>query len=96
MADVRRLPVAISETWEWQLRATCRNLDCALFFHPERERGSLRAEREARAKRICHTCPVITECGLHALRVDEPYGVWGGMSVAERRDLLGRRESGVS
>jgi hypothetical protein len=28
---------------------------------------------------------------LHALRVDEPYGVWGGTSAAERRGLLGAR-----
>ena len=91
MADVRRLPVPVAEIWEWQLRAACRNLDSAMFFHPERERGAAKADREARAKEICRSCPVIRQCRAHALRVDEPYGVWGGMSVAERRVLLGAR-----
>lgn len=91
MADVRRLPVPVAERWEWQLRSACRNLDSTLFFHPERERGPAKAERETRAKRICRACPVIAECRAHALRVDEPYGVWGGLSAIERRELLGAR-----
>ena len=96
MADVRRLPVPVAETWDWQLRAACRNLDNALFFHPERERGSAKEEREERAKKICRSCPVIVACRTHAMRVDEPYGVWGGLSTAERRALLGARRSPAS
>jgi len=91
MADVRKLPLPTSEFWEWQLRAACRNLDSALFFHPERERGAARSERERRAKTICRVCPVIAQCLRHALRSDEPYGVWGGLSAAERRERLGAR-----
>ena len=93
MADVRRLPVPVSEIWEWQLRAACRDLDSTLFFHPERERGPARAKREAKAKEICRSCPVLAQCRTHALRVDEPYGVWGGLSTAERRMQLGARRS---
>jgi WhiB family redox-sensing transcriptional regulator len=44
-----------------------------------------------RAKSICRVCPVIAQCLRHALRADEPYGVWGGRSAAERRELLGAR-----
>ena len=88
MADVRRLPVPVVETWEWQLRAACRNLDSALFFQPEGERGPAKAGREARAKQICQRCPVLEQCRRHALAVGEPYGVWGGMSMAERSALL--------
>jgi WhiB family redox-sensing transcriptional regulator len=91
MTDVRKLPAPMSEFWEWQLRAACRNLDSALFFHPERERGAARSERERRAKTICRVCPVIAQCLRHALRSDEPYGVWGGLSAAERRERLGAR-----
>lgn len=91
MADVRRLPVPVTEIWEWQMRAACRNLDNTMFFHPERERGSAKTDRERRAKAICRSCPVIEQCLRHALRVDEPYGVWGGTSASERRALLGAR-----
>ena len=96
MADVRRLPVPVTDNWEWQLRAACRHLDSALFFHPERERGAVRAEREEKAKEICRSCPVVAACRAHALRVDEPYGVWGGLSVDERRTLLGTRRASAS
>jgi len=37
---------------------------------------------------VCHRCPVLTACREHALRVAEPYGVWGGLSAEEREDLL--------
>ena len=59
-------------------------------FHPDGERGPARAEREERAKQICGRCPVLEHCRRHALAVGEPYGVWGGLSMAERSALLHR------
>ena len=88
MADTRRLPVPVTDIWDWQIRGACRGMDSALFFHPENERGSARSGREARAKQICATCPVLAQCRTHALAVREPYGVWGGLSESERDDLV--------
>lgn len=84
MTDVRRLPVPVTDVWEWQLQGACRTLDSEVFFHPDRERGPLRAAREQRAKAVCRCCPVLEQCREHALSVQEPYGVWGGLSVADR------------
>ncbi len=53
MADVRRLPVPITEIWDWQLRAACRDIDTTVFFHPASERGAAKDARDARAKRVC-------------------------------------------
>ena len=64
----------------WQERARCRDYDPEVFF-PEKGGSS----REA--KRICSECPVRIECLNYALRRDERYGVWGGMSERERRRL---------
>ncbi|SHN35848.1 WhiB family transcriptional regulator [Cryptosporangium aurantiacum] len=89
MADVRRLPGPTTELWDWQLEGSCRGLDSALFFHPDNERGPSRARRESAAKAICASCPVVEPCREHALAVREPYGVWGGLSEAERTQLLG-------
>lgn len=47
-----------------------------------------RAQRELRAKQLCRQCPVITQCRTHALKVGEPYGIWGGLSESERELLL--------
>jgi WhiB family redox-sensing transcriptional regulator len=70
-------------------------MDSSVFFHPDAERGAAREKRIATAKAICATCPVIAQCREHALEVQEPYGVWGGMSEDERNDLIAirRREA---
>ena len=94
VAAVRRLPEPRSDAWDWQLRGACRGMDNAVFFHPERERGAAKVERELRAKAVCRTCPVIEQCRQHALSVQEPYGVWGGLTAAERALIAEPRPSG--
>jgi WhiB family transcriptional regulator, redox-sensing transcriptional regulator len=89
MADTKRLPGPQLDYWEWQLHAACRGMDTATFFHPQAERNVARERRIARAKAICQACPAIKECLAHALRVREPYGIWGGLSEDERAAPLG-------
>lgn len=91
MTDIRHLPGPLVEKWDWQLLGTCRGVDSELFFHPEGERGPRRAGREAAAKAVCHTCPVMATCRAAALASREPYGIWGGMSEHEREVVLGGR-----
>jgi len=86
MADFSRLPGPNADLWDWQLRGLCRGKDSSLFFHPEGERGAARSSREAAAKEICLNCPVQIPCAEHALKVREPYGVWGGMTEEEREE----------
>ncbi|MFP5219346.1 MAG: WhiB family transcriptional regulator [Actinomycetes bacterium] len=91
MTDISRLPGPQLEKWEWQLLGACRGEDTELFFHPEGERGPRRSNREAAAKAVCASCPVIALCREHALASREPYGVWGGMSESEREAVHARR-----
>ncbi|HEY3870835.1 MAG TPA: WhiB family transcriptional regulator [Actinocrinis sp.] len=86
MADFSRLPGPNADLWDWQLRGLCRGKDSSLFFHPEGERGAARSSREEAAKEICMNCPVRISCADHALKVREPYGVWGGMTEDEREE----------
>lgn len=88
VADTRRLPVPVTTVWDWQMLGACRGMDSTVFFHPEGERGPARASREAEAKQVCRTCPVLDECRAHALAVHEPYGVWGGLSESEREEII--------
>ena len=92
MADISRLPGPIADTWEWQYQGACRGVDPESFFHPDGERGPAREAREARAKAICATCPVIQQCAAHALSVREPYGIWGGMSEDDREVVYARQK----
>ena len=91
MADVARLPGPNADLWDWQMRAACRGEDPSLFFHPEGERGPAREGRDAAAKAVCATCPVIAQCAAHSLKVREPYGVWGGLTEDDRERILARR-----
>ncbi|MDM7487004.1 WhiB family transcriptional regulator [Rhodococcus sp. GXMU-t2271] len=69
----------------WQFRGSCRSLGEFYFFAPDGEDPVLRRRREAAAKRICSSCPVLTECRTHAVLGRERHGVWGGLSERERR-----------
>jgi WhiB family redox-sensing transcriptional regulator len=69
----------------------CRRDEAGLFFAPSKEPTAARLSREEAAKRVCARCPVMVECREHALLQPEPYGVWGGLTAAERRVVLARR-----
>ena len=91
MSDLSRLPGPVAEHWEWQQLAACAGLGTEKFFHPDGERGQRRSSRETRAKAVCAACPVTAACAAHALRVKEPYGVWGGLSETDREEILARQ-----
>ncbi len=86
MTNVTRLPGPIADVWDWQFAGACRDADPSVFFHPEGERGQARRNRDRAAQAICARCPVLRECREHALATHEPYGVWGGLTEADREE----------
>lgn len=92
MTDLSRLPAPTLERWEWQQRGACTDTDTELFFHPDNERGPRREAREAAAKAVCATCPVLQQCRDYALATREPFGVWGGLSEPDRERILAREQ----
>jgi WhiB family redox-sensing transcriptional regulator len=80
----------VEETW--QLRAACRGPHAAVFFPPPQfERKEEKLERERRAKEICTTCVVRTDCLEYAIAIREPHGIWGGLNEVERKQVLAQR-----
>lgn len=67
---------------DWMADAACHGLT-EVFFGPIREREAARLRREAVARRVCATCPVLAECRTYARRVGE-VGFWGGENDEER------------
>lgn len=57
-------------------------------WYPEKGSGSGWAHIRA----ICEQCPVIEKCRDYALKNDEPHGIWGGMTPADRRKWWRDRE----
>lgn len=60
--------------------AICSEVATDMFF-PES------GESAKEAKRICASCPVVEKCLQYALHENIFYGVWGGTSPHERRNL---------
>lgn len=74
-------------TDDWTLAARCRGMDDALF--PE-------GKDQKRARQVCMGCPVRRTCLVEALDNRIEWGVWGGMTERERRQLLRQRPDVVS
>lgn len=75
---------------DWQNKASCRGPQSLEFYPPARgERRDEKQHREQRAKAICRTCPVNTDCLDFAIGGREFHGIWGGTTEVERRELIG-------
>lgn len=68
---------------DWEDLARCGEIGGDLFF-PEKNQ-SMQAQ-----KAVCAGCPVSAQCLEWALANDEQFGVWGGLSAAERRRITSR------
>lgn len=73
---------------DWRGRAACSRLDPDIFY-PVGD-GAYAREMTGIAKQACLSCPVRAECLRQALETGEQYGIWGGMTPEERRDLARR------
>ncbi len=67
----------------WQKQANCLGVNPNLFYP---ERGVSTSE----AKAVCDGCEVKNECLEAAVERGEKFGIWGGLSERERREI--RRE----
>jgi len=76
-------PAEDDDPLAWQSDALCAQTDPEAFF-PEKG-GSTRD-----AKKICASCEVRNQCLEYALKNDERFGIWGGLSERERRKLRKR------
>lgn len=64
----------------WQADALCAQTDPEVFF-PEK------GESSEQAKKTCALCEVKEDCRAYALCNGETFGVWGGLSESELRQI---------
>lgn len=69
-----------AQATKWVRDAVCAQTDPEAF-HPDKS-GSVEP-----AKAVCAVCPVLAECRAYALEHNEQFGVWGGLSARERRQI---------
>jgi WhiB family transcriptional regulator, redox-sensing transcriptional regulator len=67
----------------WRVLAACRTAEPELFFPISAQGPSV--TDAARAKRICASCPVRSQCLDYARATHQTYGIWGGLTEQERR-----------
>lgn len=69
-----------SDKASWWHKASCSGVDPELFF-PQRGVST------RPAKELCKECEVRDECLEYALATGERFGIWGGLSERERRNV---------
>ncbi|MFM9629422.1 WhiB family transcriptional regulator [Streptomyces galilaeus] len=74
---------------DWRQSGACRAEDPEDFFPVGATPAAKATERHAKA--VCFRCPSSLECGQWALQTRQPFGIWGGMTEAERAKILRRR-----
>jgi WhiB family redox-sensing transcriptional regulator len=72
---------------DWD-KAACNGQDTGIFFDHEDTRGEKRANFLAAARSICATCTIRTSCLDYAVDTVQQFGVWGGLTAAERAELI--------
>ena len=78
----------------WKLDAACKTPDNSLvdMFYPES--GTHGGNHLIAPRKLCLNCPVRYDCLEYGL--DEPYGVWGGHSLSQRRRIQAMMKKGSS
>lgn len=85
--------------WQWDAKCDDPSIDPETFFHiegfrtVENIRENIRRTKEA--KKICNECPVKDICRDFAIVSQERYGIWGGMTLAERNRFRQRAIANV-
>ncbi|MGP3752183.1 WhiB family transcriptional regulator [Streptomyces sp. IBSNAI001] len=66
--------------------AACTPADAHLF-------DSTHPDQQAKARAICHDCPLRQACADHALTTPEHQGTWGGLTSKDRRRIRSPRSA---
>ena len=72
------------DKFDWRIKAACMGSDSMLFF-PKR------GECKKKAKEICGSGRVVSECVEDGGARKEPGGIRGGLSTRERRIIMKKR-----
>ncbi|MCL1839365.1 MAG: WhiB family transcriptional regulator [Propionibacteriaceae bacterium] len=74
--------MSTSQVEDWTMQAKCRGSHDDLFAD---------SAEQKKARVICYGCLVRNQCLAEALDNHIKFGVWGGMTERERRQLLRQR-----
>ncbi|MBY0440969.1 MAG: WhiB family transcriptional regulator [Mycobacteriaceae bacterium] len=73
----------------WYDQAACQGCDTNAWYTDQGPTPETRM-----AKRVCQHCPVADQCLELALANNDHYGIWGGYTPRQRRNILRHRNLG--
>lgn len=91
------VPEAVSHPVTWRDQALCAGRHHMFFpsVLPGRKH-KLGYVHEAEAKALCSICPVLGICREWALETGEEIGIWGGLTPADREQVIWHRRRGLT
>lgn len=66
----------------WTDKAACKGAPVEVFYPADSD-----VDGQVTAKRMCFSCPVRDACLEEAMRLNDRYGVFGGLTRKERQSL---------
>jgi len=78
---------AVEKTPAWYQEAACRESGPAVFYTSQ-PGPNLDTQT---AKQVCRSCVVREDCLWDAIDRQEPFGIWGGLTVRQRERFIRKR-----
>jgi WhiB family redox-sensing transcriptional regulator len=85
-----RLLIALHKAIEEEGDVPCQQVP-HIFYPEDQPKWNDRHFETREAKAICGTCPVLKECFTYGVVSAQPYGIWGGTSAEDRKDMKSKR-----
>jgi WhiB family transcriptional regulator, redox-sensing transcriptional regulator len=89
-ANNDRLLIALYQAIEDNGGVPCEQVP-HIFYPEDQPQWNNRLFEIREAKAICGTCPVMKECFTYGVVTQQAYGIWGGTSAEDRRDMKSKR-----
>jgi WhiB family transcriptional regulator, redox-sensing transcriptional regulator len=71
----------LARAQRWRAMSACRDVGSDIFISED----PMGWFEERSAKAVCGQCLVVDDCLAFAITHNAPFGIWGGMTAAERR-----------
>lgn len=85
MAEIMEAWSLVEKSFDWQDDAACATTGENEWFFPEGPGNP--TVKFNKAKEVCSSCNVVSECLNFAVSNKFDYGVWGGLTPEERREI---------
>lgn len=72
----------------WRDFASCKKMGNTEFFATFNNNGKESQQRLREVRAICNNCAVQKECLDFSVRNEIAYGIWGGLTATERKELF--------